>query len=350
MKVDFLIVGLGLAGSLLIHELRQKKKSFLVLDNPNQQKASSVAAGLVNPVVFRRLTKSWLIDELFPQLEKTYSELEAYYGVKLFYPIPIKKILGEGEADFWNKKYTTNRLQNYLSISSKTETIDFVETDFGIGSVNKSGRVDLKLLIETIKNDLREKQLLRFEEMVYNDLLLGENQLSYHDIAAKKVIFCEGHAASQNPFFKTINFRHTKGEVLRINTANYNSNFILNKSMFLMPEGGRRFYLGATYDWDNLNHETTPLARQELEDKLQKVFRDRYTIIGQQAGIRPTTHDRRPVVGFHPVYQQIGIFNGLGSKGTMLGPYFAKQLADFLCDKDNTLHPEVSVMRYFRNQ
>ena len=114
-----------------------------------------------------------------------------------------------------------------------------------------------------------------------------------------------------------------------------------------MPEGQRFFRLGATYDWRDLTNAPTAEAIEMLQKKLSNIFSDSYEIINHQAGIRPTTHDRRPVIGLHPNYPQIGIFNGLGSKGTMLGPYFAKQFCEFLVGTSNYLNPEVDINRYF---
>jgi glycine/D-amino acid oxidase-like deaminating enzyme len=61
-------------------------------------------------------------------------------------------------------------------------------------------------------------------------------------------------------------------------------------------------------------------------------------------------HDRKPVIGFLPDFPQIGIFNGLGSKGVLLGPYFARQFADYLCGISKHIHPEVSIDRYFKKK
>ncbi|WP_159520010.1 NAD(P)/FAD-dependent oxidoreductase [Sunxiuqinia indica] len=347
MQVDYLIIGQGLAGSLLIHELNKVGKSYFVFDNPDLKKASDVAAGIINPVVFRRMTKSWLIDELYPQLQKTYAELETFLGVKLFYPIPIKKVLGEGDAGLWMKKYIDNDLQDYVHSAIEYDHNQSINNNFGMGLVEKSARIDLKLLIEKMKSLLEQQARIRFEKINFQDVELTNDQVSYQDILADKIIFCEGHAVSDNPYFQDIKFKHTKGEVLRIKTENFSANFILNKAIFLMPEGRQFYRLGATYDWDNLSLETTQQAKDELQEKLNKVFNDRYQILDQQAGIRPTTHDRRPVIGIHPKYNRIGIFNGLGSKGTMLGPYFAKQFCDYLCGKTDGLHPEVNLVRYF---
>jgi glycine/D-amino acid oxidase-like deaminating enzyme len=348
MKVDYLIIGQGLAGSLLIHELNKAGKSYFVFDNPDLKKASDVAAGIINPVVFRRMTKSWLIDELYSQLLKTYAELETFLEVKILYPLPIKKVLGEGDAALWMKKYIDNDLQDYIHSTIEYDHHQFINNNFGMGMVEKSARIDLKLLIEKIKALLVRQACIRFEKINHLDLELTNDQVRYHDILADKIIFCEGHAVSDNPYFQDIKFKHTKGEVLRIKTENFSANFILNKAIFLMPEGRQFYRLGATYDWDNLSLETTQQAKDELQEKLSKVFNDRYQILDQQAGIRPTTHDRRPVIGIHPKYNRMGIFNGLGSKGTMLGPYFAKQFCDYLCGKTDGLHPEVDLARYFQ--
>lgn len=347
MKFDYLIIGQGLAGTLLVHALNKQGKSCMVLDNPEQPKASEVAAGVMNPVVFRRLTKSWLIDELYPQLLNTYEELEQKFGTRLFYPLQIKKVLGKGEDEFWRKKVNSNKLQNYLLENPEQISSPYIHAPFGVGTVSQSGRVDLKQLIESMGQQLQKQNRIRFEKVDWEKLILQEDRVIYQDLEAQKVIFCEGHAVSQNPFFKNLQFKHTKGEVLRIKTATYNENFILNKAMFLMPEGEHFFRLGATYDWDDLTTTPNEQAKIELREKLNRLFSDPYEVVDHRAGIRPTTHDRRPVLGLHPKFPQVGIFNGLGSKGTMLGPYFARQFARYLCEKDQTLHPEVHINRYF---
>ncbi|HFS67189.1 MAG TPA: FAD-dependent oxidoreductase, partial [Flavobacteriia bacterium] len=55
MKVDYIIVGLGLAGISFIERLKEHHKSFVVFEN-NSQNASKVASGLFNPVILKRFT------------------------------------------------------------------------------------------------------------------------------------------------------------------------------------------------------------------------------------------------------------------------------------------------------
>ena len=156
MRVDYIIVGQGLAGSLLYWELQKQGTDVLVYDNPHYTKASEVAAGLVNPVVFRRMTKTWLIDELFPQLKETYDELEKELGIQLFYPLKIKKLLGEGEASFWKKKSIENDLKDYINPTPLNDKLKYINSPFGIGEVEKSGRVQVRTLMARLREKLIE--------------------------------------------------------------------------------------------------------------------------------------------------------------------------------------------------
>ncbi|MDO9615683.1 MAG: FAD-dependent oxidoreductase, partial [Bacteroidota bacterium] len=166
-------------------------------------------------------------------------------------------------------------------------------------------------------------------------------------VTAEKIVFCEGPAASQNPYFKNLKFKHSKGEILELKISELQLNEIVNAEVFVMPMGDDCYKVGATYSWDDLNRETTDSARDELLVKLKNCISAPFEIIEQKAGIRPTMHDRKPVIGFLPDYPPIGIFNGLGSKGVVLGPYFARQLSEYLVGTSNYLHPDADIKRYF---
>ena len=72
-------------------------------------------------------------------------------------------------------------------------------------------------------------------------------------------------------------------------------------------------------------------------------------MVQHEAGVRPSSNDRRPILGAHPQQKNIYIFNGLGAKGVMLAPYFAQQLgANITAGK--AIDKEASVERYYRLQ
>ena len=96
-----------------------------------------------------------------------------------------------------------------------------------------------------------------------------------------------------------------------------------------------------------MSRKITSDAREKLLAKLKTYVSAPIEVMEQKAGIRPTMHDRKPVVGLLTDYPQIGILNGLGSKGALLGPYFARQLAEYLAESSAIIHPEVNVDRFF---
>jgi len=61
--------------------------------------------------------------------------------------------------------------------------------------------------------------------------------------------------------------------------------------------------------------------------------------------MRPTTPDRKPILGVHPQHAQAVVFNGLGTKGVSLAPYFSGVLAEAL-ENDAPINKEVDIDRY----
>jgi hypothetical protein len=351
MKVDFMIVGQGLAGTLLAHELLRQNRTFVVFNNPGQIKSSDVAAGLINPVVFRRMTKSWLVDDAFPQMEMTYLKLEELLHEQLYFPGRLLKVLSEDGVDFWKEKAFANQLEAYLGIEPNQNFRNpGISNTFSYGCVNKSGRLDIQKLILLFSEFLNKQSSIRNEKFDYEKLVLQADSIVYDNIIAQKIIFCEGPAASQNPFFENLKFKHSKGEVLELKIPELNQDKIISGEVFVMPIGNHRYKVGATYSWDELNFETTESARAELLDKLQNISFAPFDVLNQKAGIRPTMHDRKPVIGLLPDHPQIGIFNGLGSKGVLLGPFFAKQFVNFLVGESTYIHPEADIKRYFKHR
>jgi glycine oxidase len=322
----------------------------VVFNDPDQIKSSDVAAGLINPVVFRRMTKSWLVDDAFPQMETTYRGLEELLHEQLYFPGRMLKILNEDGASFWKEKIFANQLEDYLEVEPNLNFRNFgLSNTFSFGCVNKSGRLDIQKLIFSFFEFLNQQNSIRNEKLAYEKLVFQPDSVSYKNITAKKIIFCEGSAASQNPFFKNLKFKHSKGEVLELKNPVLNLTEIIRGEVFVMPVGEDRYKVGATYIWDELNEKITDSARDELLVKLRNIISTHFEVLNQKAGIRPTMHDRKPVIGLIPDNVQIGIFNGLGSKGVLLGPYFAKQFVSFLIENSTYIHPEANINRYFKH-
>ena len=79
--------------------------------------------------------------------------------------------------------------------------------------------------------------------------------------------------------------------------------------------------------------------------QLDSILKIPYTITNQIAGIRPSTADRKPLVGRHEQYKQLYILNGLGTRGILLAPYLSKCLIEYIY-KDVLIDHEININRF----
>ncbi len=348
MKI--LIIGQGLAGTILSYKLIKKGHFVTVVDDPLKQKSSTIAGGMVNPVVFRRLTKSWMIDELYPEFIKTSNELEILLNTKLFYPKPIYKIFGKDESLFWEKKFIDNKLHTYINGNAHLAPLSpYLKTPHGYGIVSQGGWFDIQTLIRTYRSYLEEKKCYSANNINLSaDLSFSNDQIIWHDNAYDKVILCLGSYTPENIFFAEIKYKNTKGEVLTFRSSDYSErNKIISKNIFILPTHNNLYKTGSSYAWEWDDLQPTKKAKEEILEKLNKIADFKYTIDDHQVGIRPTAHDRRPVIGFSEENPSIGIFNGLGSKGILLAPWSANQLTNKIENPEFEIHSEINVKRYY---
>lgn len=353
---DVLLVGQGIAGTVLAQVLLRRGKKILVIDNWNYSTSSKVAAGLYNPIVFKRLTKSWMIDELLPAAEFFYSEFEKILGEQFFYKKEILKIFSEqSEQVFWLKKAQEVQLKNYLTASITENFIpDRVHNPMGAAVVKRAGNVDVVKMLNLFRARLKASNLLVEEQFNYNELIVHFDKVLYKNIQANKIIFCEGFRVTENPWFNWLPFKLTKGEILTIRTSSAlkeedEAEPVINKGVFILPLGNCIYKVGATYNWDQLDELPTEKGKAELLEKLRKVILVPFEVLNQEAGIRPTVLDRRPLIGLHPLHNSLGVFNGMGTKGILLAPYFANQLADFL-DGIAPIAQEADIFRCWKKE
>jgi glycine/D-amino acid oxidase-like deaminating enzyme len=136
-----------------------------------------------------------------------------------------------------------------------------------------------------------------------------------------------------------------KGEVLAVNLEKA-PEAIYNRGVYIVPNGELTYNVGATYGQPPFVEGVTHEGRVELEEKLKALIALPYRVVDQRWGIRPTSPDRRPILGSHPAYKNVFIFNGLGTKGVSLAPYFSYLLATHLTDGDEIMK-EVNIQRFY---
>lgn len=336
-EIDFVIVGQGLAGSVLAYLLLQRGKKVQIFDTSEFPSSSRVAAGIFNPVTGRKLVKTWMADEIFPFLEKFYLELESVLSEHFFHQVQIYRPFPNQEVqEFFKRDKLFEHFDDFASLEfENVKYKDLVHSEWGGATTKQSGWVDLKILLDAFKEYFKQKGILSEEKF---NLEKAVNQ-------QYKTIFCEGFQGKNNPYFQYLPFNPVKGEVLEVSIEGINLVEIINQGAFVVPLSENTFRLGATYSWHQLDFTPTPQGENELLEKYHKLMKPNLTVLSHLAGVRPATKDRRPFIGMHPEYPEIGIFNGLGSKGVSLAPYFANQFVEFLVS-GKELSSEVNINRF----
>ncbi len=338
---QIIIVGLGLAGSILSWHLLKRNIPFIVIDKPDRFTSSKVAAGIMNPTVFRYLTLSWKAPGVFDEAVRFYRNFELETSQNVLHDITIARILSENEPVKWRSKLFLPGFDQFLEIADAIPHLEkTIDAPYGFGLVKNVAWLDTNSFLNFIRLELNRLGALVEETFIYDTLKIQEQHILYKDIKADKIVFCEGHAVSDNPWFNRLPFRPVKGEVLTLHIPELNTNQLLNKDVFILPLGNDLYRVGSTYDWNFVNDKPTNEARTYLTDKLVRFLRVPFELVDHQSGIRPAIADRRPVTGRHPLFKPLHIFNGLGSKGAMLAPSLAQkfinQLVNELIPDDET--------------
>lgn len=345
MTVDYIIVGLGLAGIAFAEEVLESGKSVVVFENKSQV-SSLVAGGVYNPVILKRFTPVWNGHQQLQTAIPFYKKLEKKLEKKLDNKFDTIKIFTSvSDQNNWFFASDKPTLANYMSKKITLEKINGVVGGFGFGKLTGTGRINTSELIKAYQNYLIENQAIRFETFKHNKLVISDKNVIYKNITAKKIVFCEGFGIKQNPFFNSLPLKEAKGETIDIYAPELKINFMLKSSVFVMPLKKDIYKVGATFNWVDKDSNPSEKGRKELEEKLQKVINVPYKIIDQSAGIRPTVKDRRPLVGTHQKHKQLAVLNGLGTRGVMIAPTVAKSLFNHL-EKKCFLDKDIDIKRF----
>lgn len=345
MKVNYIIVGCGLAGIAFCEQLRAHKKSFIVFDNQSQQ-SSYVAAGMYNPVILKRFSEVWKSRDQLKLANPFYKTLEHLLQVKLDYKLKIyRRFASVEEQNTWFTATDNPNLEPFLSSKLITNTNKFIDAPFSFGEVLEGGRIDTIQLITSYKKYLKSNDQLRNVPFFYEQLEVSGESVNYQDIIADKMVFCEGFGLKQNPFFNYLPLNGTKGELITIKAPDLKIDYALKSSVFVIPEGDDLYSVGATYNWVDKTNMPTSNGKEELIQKLKQFLKCDFEVVNHVAGIRPTVKDRRPLVGNHPSHKNLYLINGLGTRGVMIAPYVAKALFNTI-ENGMALSSEIAINRF----
>ena len=348
MQVDVLIIGQGICGTMLSWFLFKEGKTFLVIDDAAEDSPSRVAAGVINPVTGRRYATSWMAEELHQFAWLTYNEIGNYFETSL---IAEKSIIDFFPTAQMRNTFVDRISENdtYLHAYPDQNLFNaYFNYDFGCGEVRPAYTVHLQWLLSAWRKKLAEMDAILPEKFSIEELAVSEDGVKYGPVTAQKIIFCDGLAATGNPWFSLLPFSPNKGEALFIDCPEMNNEHSFKRGMLLVPlrEEGK-FWLGSNYQWEFDNTAPSEKFYKAAIELLQHWLKKPFTVLAHKASVRPATLERRPFVGFHPSFTAVGILNGMGTKGASLAPFFAHQLVQHIVH-GLPIAPQADIHRFNR--
>lgn len=342
---DVAIVGQGLAGTALAWRLRERGRRVLILDPQAEITSSRVAAGLLTPITGQRLAVSWRFAEMEPVATAFYRRVEAATGASFFHADGAVRLFCD---DAERRMYESRRDSAFAGLVREPEPpLDASAFSAPVGGFEMptAARLDTKTYLDASREFFAAEGSFRREAVhPVNDVRLESDRVAFPrlGIDAATVVFCTGFALSTNPWFRGVRFSGAKGEILTLRISGLAETRVVNRGVWLAPLGGGFFRAGSTYDRAHLDTEPTATGRDEILARLREFLKLPVEVVGHEAAVRPVVHEHRPLIGPHPRYPQIAGFTGLGSKGSLLAPYFADMLAAFLAG-DREIEPMADV-------
>jgi glycine/D-amino acid oxidase-like deaminating enzyme len=325
MHTDFLIIGQGMAGTLLSYELMRAGKSVLIIDRKDKHNTSLVASAVINPLVGKNWTLAKEAERLIPQALDTYQQLNHLLQADLVQQKSLF-VFHPDEASKQNFNKQMEAGNPYLKEQTVTENLVW-NASFGIGEVAPVYTIDAQELLIKWSRYLNTKNALLEEKFDFDDLKFSGDIIHYKDFTAENLVFCEGAIGRQNPFFSSLTFTQNRGDALLLSIPNLSPEHIYHKDFRLVPHRDNLFWCGSNYIWEYDSLEPNIEWRMQTEKALKSWLKLPFEIVDHWVAERPTTAGQQSLLLQHKQHKNLYFFNGLGTRGFSAGPSLAKEMA-----------------------
>lgn len=331
MQTEFLIIGQGLSGTWLSYFLEKENRSFIVIDDGSPLAPSRQAGGLLNPITGRHKVKTWLADELFPFAWKHYQEIGQLLGIEAIAHKNIIQFFANEEAKDQFEKRIPYAPEHLAIHQEQGDWSPYFSLSNPYGVIKPVYLAQLENLIPSWRNHLLQQGKLQEEIFEYASLTLHEKQSQYKDIQFEKIIFCDSRSSLSLPYFAHLPFALTKGEALVVHLKDLPDTQVYKHKLTLLPlSEPELWWAGSSTQWEYPHENSSEEYRAETLRELKNWLRIPVELVEHRCSIRTGTKERRPLVGMDPNQSQVGILNGMGTKGCTLAAFFAHQLTQQL--------------------
>lgn len=328
MHTDFLIIGQGMAGTLLSYELMRAGKTVMLIDTKTKYNTSLVASAVINPLVGKNWTLAKDAERLIPQALDTYQQLNHLLQADLVQQKSLF-VFHPDEASKQNFNKQMEAGNPYLKEQTVTENL-FWNASFGIGEVAPVYTIDAQKLLNKWSRYLNTKNALLEEHFHFEDLKFSRDLIHYKDITADNLVFCEGPIGQKNPFFPSLSFTQNRGDALLLSIPDLSAEHIYHKDFRLVPHRDNLFWCGSNYIWEYDSLEPNIEWRMQIEMALKNWLKLPFEIVDHWVAERPTTAGQQSLLLQHQQHKNLCFFNGLGTRGFSAGPSLAKEMAQLM--------------------
>lgn len=333
-QFDTLILGQGLAGSALAWRLIAAGQRVCVIDDGHRSCASAVAAGLINPLAGMRFGHRPELADWLAGADHWYAELAQQFGRIFFHQLPMLRLFRSPQQQRFHAQRAADASSRDLIGAPFTsgQCPEPIVARHGGFIQRRTGYVDLPLLLASVRDWLRGRDCLVEGALAPEQIDVQSDGIRALGLHARRLVLCDGARLHANPWFSTLPLRPEKGEILDLVTDDWQPRHIINGAYWLVPlqTGGLRF--GATHEHRQIDQRISAAARAQLLAGMRALRPDAAAprVLRQQAGIRPATGDRYPLIGQHPRQPALWVFNGFGARGALTIPWYAQCLTRHL--------------------
>jgi len=208
-----LIVGQGLAGTLLAWQLIRLGQKMMVVDREETVTSSKIAGGIVTPITGLRMVKTWRLDEFYPVATEFYRWVENETGSSLYFEKPVQRLFKNAdEKILFESRMKEDGFADYVLNAGVPEKEGLLASEGGF--VMQGAYLDVAKFLQVSKQHFEQQN--RYQTGVVNSdsLKIHPNGVSWDGLDYNLVVFCEGWKGRKNPYFDWVPFKPAKGEVL----------------------------------------------------------------------------------------------------------------------------------------
>ena len=287
---DYLIVGGGIAGTVLALQLCENGNSIKIYNKEDPSSSSNIAAGIINPVTGQRFVKSWMFDDLLSAANDFYEHYDQLWSTSFFKHTNIHRALfKQNEVLNFESRQGDKHYDKYFNYEAAQESTKHFRAAEEWCCV-RGARLDLAGFMQSAKEYLVSNNCVFVDEHLdYDQLDLDSDFIQYKKVGFKKMVCCEGISILHNPLFNHLPMVPAKGECLLLEIPSITTADIYKHKIFFVPLNKENlFWVGANYDWDFEDAEPTKRGYDWLLNKVTDSLQVPFNVKQHIAAIRPT--------------------------------------------------------------